>query len=194
MSALLIAVPVCPRTGRQCCCKVVSAGPTALTASSGLRVSCRAPLIVDSRTNAAQFIIGKAALGRQLHALGILNDALVPFDSDAANLLTEMYHDHGDTIALQYGGSNLVNTIESYKIKQWSSHSRDMIEGLRRYYANSFSGEPALRCESLCRGHAQMPTSRRPSISSSAFRTRTMHQRRNAIPRGRTSSGSAPTF
>jgi hypothetical protein len=94
----------------------------------------------DSRTNAAQFIIGKAALGRQLHALGILKDAIVPFDSDAANLLTEMYHDHGDTIALQYGGSNLVNTIESYKIKQWSSHSRDMIEGLKRYYANSFSG------------------------------------------------------
>lgn len=50
-----------------------------------------------------------------------------------------MYRDHGDTIALQYGGSNLVNTIESYKGKQWSSHSRDMIEGIKRYYANSFS-------------------------------------------------------
>lgn len=52
-----------------------------------------------------------------------------------------MYHDHGDTIALQYGGSHLVNTMETYrKIGQWTSHSRDMIENLRRYYANSFAG------------------------------------------------------
>lgn len=30
-----------------------------------------------------------------------------------------MYHDHGDTLALQYGGSQLVNTIQTYaKINQ----------------------------------------------------------------------------
>lgn len=52
-------------------------------------------LSVDSRTNAAQFIIGRAAFGRQLHALGILKDAVVPFDSAAADLLTGMYHDVG---------------------------------------------------------------------------------------------------
>jgi len=64
-----------------------------------------------------------------------------------------MYHDHGDTLALQYGGSQLVNTIQTYaKINQcvavgtatltsryrWTSHSRDMIAGLKRYYSNSF--------------------------------------------------------
>jgi hypothetical protein len=55
-------------------------------------------------------------------------------------MLTDMYHDHGDTIALQYGGSNLVNTIDSYrKINQWTSHSRDLIENLRRYYNNAFA-------------------------------------------------------
>ncbi|KAM0793180.1 hypothetical protein ACM66B_000653 [Microbotryomycetes sp. NB124-2] len=91
------------------------------------------------RTNAAQFVIAKAALGHQLHALGVIHDPLLPFDSDAVNLITEMYHDHGDTIALQYGGSHLVNTMETYrKIGQWSSHSRDMIENLRRFYTNSF--------------------------------------------------------
>ncbi|KAK4058088.1 phosphatidylinositol-3,5-bisphosphate 5-phosphatase [Microbotryomycetes sp. JL221] len=91
------------------------------------------------RTNAAQFVIAKAAMGHQLHALGVIHDPLLPFDSDAVNLITEMYHDHGDTIALQYGGSHLVNTMETYrKIGQWSSHSRDMIENLRRYYTNSF--------------------------------------------------------
>ncbi|KAK9445886.1 SacI domain-containing protein [Metarhizium brunneum] len=91
------------------------------------------------RTNAAQFVIGKRALGYQLHALGILNDTTVNYDTDAVNLFTHMWHDHGDTIAVQYGGSQLVNTMETYrKINQWTSHSRDMIESFKRYYNNSF--------------------------------------------------------
>ncbi|KAK0627715.1 SacI homology domain-containing protein [Immersiella caudata] len=91
------------------------------------------------RTNAAQFVIGKRALGHQLHALGILEDTVIDYDTDAVNLFTHMYHDHGDTIAVQYGGSQLVNTMETYrKINQWTSHSRDMIESFKRYYNNSF--------------------------------------------------------
>ena len=91
------------------------------------------------RTNAAQFVIGKRALGYQLHALGILEDTGINYDTDAVNLFTHMYHDHGDTIAVQYGGSQLVNTMETYrKINQWTSHSRDMIESFKRYYNNSF--------------------------------------------------------
>jgi hypothetical protein len=77
----------------------------------------------------------------QLYALGIIDKPWVPVDSDVVNMLTDMYHDHGDTIALQYGGSNLVNTIDSYrKINQWTSHSRDLIENLRRFYNNAFAG------------------------------------------------------
>lgn len=76
----------------------------------------------------------------KLYALGIISEPTVPFDSDAVNLLNVMYHDHGDTIALQYGGSHLVNTMETYrKISPWTSHSRDMIESIRRYYSNSFT-------------------------------------------------------
>lgn len=91
------------------------------------------------RTNAAQFVIGKKALGHQLHALGIIGDTSIDYDSDAINLFTHMYHDHGDTIAVQYGGSQLVNTMETYrKINQWTSHSRDMVESFKRYYNNSF--------------------------------------------------------
>ncbi|KAI2471286.1 SacI homology domain-containing protein [Annulohypoxylon bovei var. microspora] len=91
------------------------------------------------RTNAAQFVIGKRALGHQLHALGILENTTIDYDTDAVNLFTHMYHDHGDTIAVQYGGSQLVNTMETYrKINQWTSHSRDMIESFKRYYNNSF--------------------------------------------------------
>ncbi|KAJ5098097.1 Polyphosphoinositide phosphatase [Penicillium argentinense] len=91
------------------------------------------------RTNAAQFVIGKRALGHQLHALGVIEETTVEYDTDAVNLFTNMWHDHGDTIAIQYGGSHLVNTMATYrKINQWSSHSRDMVESFKRYYNNSF--------------------------------------------------------
>ncbi|ERF74320.1 hypothetical protein EPUS_02007 [Endocarpon pusillum Z07020] len=91
------------------------------------------------RTNAAQFVIAKRALGYQLQALGVIDDPTVEYDSDAVNLFTHMWHDHGDTIAIQYGGSHLVNTMATYrKINQWTSHSRDMVESFKRYYNNSF--------------------------------------------------------
>ncbi|KAF8346534.1 SacI homology domain-containing protein [Amanita rubescens] len=90
------------------------------------------------RTNAAQFVFGKRALGHQLYALGITYSPYLMFDSDVVNMLTEMYHDHGDTIALQYTGSALVNRVETYRrMPHWNSHSRDIIENLRRFYTNS---------------------------------------------------------
>ena len=49
------------------------------------------------RTNAAQFVFGKRALGHQLYALGVVDTPNLAFDSDAVNMLTEMYHDHGDS-------------------------------------------------------------------------------------------------
>lgn len=91
------------------------------------------------RTNAAQFVIGKCALGRQLQALGIIPDETIEFDTDLVTVLSHMYHAHGDMIAVQYGGSHLVNTMATYrKVNQWSSHSRDMVESFKRYYNNSF--------------------------------------------------------
>ena len=42
------------------------------------------------RTNAAQFVIGKRALGHQLHALGIISDTSMDYDTDAVNLFTHM--------------------------------------------------------------------------------------------------------
>ncbi|KAI8812473.1 polyphosphoinositide phosphatase [Cladochytrium replicatum] len=103
-----------------------------------VRVNCIDCL---DRTNAAQFVIGKRALGEQLYAIGVLSHPSVPFDSDATTILNAMYHDHGDTIALQYGGSHLVNTMETYRkiSPSWTSHSRDMIESIRRFYSNAFS-------------------------------------------------------
>lgn len=106
------------------------------------------------RTNAAQFVIGKRALGEQLKALGIVDNPYLEYDSDVVNILTELFHDLGDTIALQYGGSHLVNTMETYrKINQWSSHSRDMIESIKRFYSNSFVDAQRQDAINLFLGH-----------------------------------------
>ncbi|GCE99896.1 phosphatidylinositol-3,5-bisphosphate 5-phosphatase [Zygosaccharomyces mellis] len=106
------------------------------------------------RTNAAQFVIGKRALGVQLKQLGIVDNSYLEYDSDIVNILTELFHDLGDTIALQYGGSHLVNTMETYrKINQWSSHSRDMIESIKRFYSNSFVDAQRQDAINLFLGH-----------------------------------------
>ena len=44
-------------------------------------------------------------------------------------------------LALQYTGSALVNRVETYRrMPHWNSHSRDIIENLRRFYTNSLLG------------------------------------------------------
>ncbi|EMC91935.1 hypothetical protein BAUCODRAFT_46416, partial [Baudoinia panamericana UAMH 10762] len=91
------------------------------------------------RTNAAQFVIGKRAFALQLRALGVFDKEDVDYDTDAVNVFTHMFHNHGDTIAVQYGGSHLVNTMATYrKLNHWQSQSRDMVESFKRYYHNSF--------------------------------------------------------
>ncbi|XP_038059031.1 polyphosphoinositide phosphatase-like isoform X2 [Patiria miniata] len=92
------------------------------------------------RTNTAQFVIGKYALGHQLFCLGVLDSPTVEFDTDAVRMLEDLYEDMGDTLALQYGGSQLVHSIRTYrKLSPWTSHSRDIKQTLSRYYSNTFS-------------------------------------------------------
>ncbi|OBZ74532.1 Polyphosphoinositide phosphatase [Grifola frondosa] len=115
------------------------------------------------RTNAAQFVFGKRALGHQLYALGIVDNPNLAFDSDAVNMLTEMYHDHGDSLALQYTGSALVNRVETYRrMPHWNSHSRDIIENLRRFYANSLLDADKQTAINLFLGIQSDKTSVRP--------------------------------
>ncbi|XP_060803876.1 polyphosphoinositide phosphatase [Amyelois transitella] len=102
-----------------------------------LRVNC-----VDclDRTNTAQFAVGKCVLAHQLHALGLISEPVIEFDSDCVRLLEGLYEDHGDTLALQYGGSQLVHRIKTYrKTAPWSSHGNDIMQTLSRYYSNTFS-------------------------------------------------------
>ena len=52
-----------------------------------------------------------------------------------------MYEDLGDTLAVQYGGSQLVHRIKTYrKTAPLTSHSRDIYQTVQRYYRNAFTG------------------------------------------------------
>lgn len=102
-----------------------------------IRVNC-----VDclDRTNTAQFALGKCALAKQLEVLGLLETVELKYDSDCIRLLEVLYEDHGDTLALQYGGSQLVHRIKTYrKTAPWTSQGNDIMQTLSRYYSNTFS-------------------------------------------------------
>uniref|UniRef100_A0A1B0BZU0 SAC domain-containing protein n=1 Tax=Glossina palpalis gambiensis TaxID=67801 RepID=A0A1B0BZU0_9MUSC len=93
-----------------------------------------------NRTNTARFAIGKCALGHQLECLGFLKSAKLEFDSECVTMLENFYEEHGDTLALQYGGSQLVHHIKTYrKTAAWASQRNDIMQSLNRYYRNTFN-------------------------------------------------------
>jgi phosphatidylinositol 3,5-bisphosphate 5-phosphatase len=102
-----------------------------------LRSNC-----IDSldRTNAAQFVTGKVVMGYQLYAMGIISSPELDWDEKIAEVLTYLYQDMGNSLALQYGGSELAHTMKSYKEKNKSlgNKPRDLLTSFRRYYSNSF--------------------------------------------------------
>ncbi|EDL04967.1 RIKEN cDNA A530089I17, isoform CRA_b [Mus musculus] len=111
--------------------------PTGRLQTGILRTNC-----VDclDRTNTAQFMVGKCALAYQLYSLGLIDKPNLQFDTDAVRLFEELYEDHGDTLSLQYGGSQLVHRVKTYrKIAPWTQHSKDIMQTLSRYYSNAFS-------------------------------------------------------
>ncbi|XP_014670628.1 PREDICTED: polyphosphoinositide phosphatase-like isoform X2 [Priapulus caudatus] len=93
------------------------------------------------RTNTAQFVLGKYALAHQLYAMGVIETPKLQFETDVVRMLEWLYEDQGDTLALQYGGSQLVRRIQTYrKASPWiTSQSRDIMQTLSRYYSNTFS-------------------------------------------------------
>lgn len=63
------------------------------------------------RTNVAQYAYGLAALGHQLHALGVLDTPKIDLDATLADELMGFYERMGDTLAHQYGGSAAHNKV-----------------------------------------------------------------------------------
>eukprot|EP00794_Sanderia_malayensis_P000047 gene47-641_t len=126
-----------------------------------LRVNC-----VDclDRTNTAQFMVGKCALGFQLYALGVTDSPHVKFDSDAVRVLEELFEAHGDTLAVQYGGSQMVHRIRTYrKISPWTSHSRDIMQTVSRYYSNAFTDSDKQQAINLFLG-VYVPMEGKPNL------------------------------
>ncbi|KAI6194548.1 Polyphosphoinositide phosphatase [Aphelenchoides besseyi] len=110
---------------------------TLILQSGVVRANC-----VDclDRTNVAQYGISRIALGFQLYALGYVDDPFIPSNSELLRSFEDLYDEHGDTIALQYAGSQLVHTIKTYKkISAFQERSRDVIQTISRYYSNTFN-------------------------------------------------------
>ncbi len=56
-------------------------------------------------------------------------------------MLEKMFDDQGDTLSQQYGGSNVVHTIKSYKDKSsaFSHRANDLTQNFKRYYSNTLA-------------------------------------------------------
>lgn len=66
-------------------------------------------------------------------------------------ILEEAYEDLGDTLAIQYGGSQLVHRIQTYrKVAPMATHGRDLYQTIHRYYRNAFTGESRSRGYRFC--------------------------------------------
>ncbi|XP_010537649.1 PREDICTED: phosphoinositide phosphatase SAC5-like isoform X2 [Tarenaya hassleriana] len=92
------------------------------------------------RTNFAQYALGLMALRRQLHALGITASSTIDLSSPPATTLMEIYQTMGDTLALQYGGSEAHNKMFCDLRGEWNlvNKHRDIFIALRRHYSNAY--------------------------------------------------------
>ncbi|KAF4366387.1 hypothetical protein F8388_018835 [Cannabis sativa] len=104
--------------------------------SGVLRTNCIDCL---DRTNVAQYAYGLAALGRQLHAMGLTDMLKVDPDSTIAAALMDMYQSMGDALAQQYGGSEAHNTVFTERQGKWkaTTQSREFLKSIKRYYSNT---------------------------------------------------------
>ncbi|GAB4817891.1 hypothetical protein N2152v2_004937 [Parachlorella kessleri] len=103
-----------------------------------LRTNC-----VDclDRTNVAQFAAGLLSLGLQLHALGISEGPGLDPDSSLARQLLDGYECMGNTLSLQYGGSEAHTAFFQRQRGDWepATQSRDVLTSIRRYYSNAYT-------------------------------------------------------
>ncbi|WZZ21899.1 hypothetical protein YC2023_123286 [Brassica napus] len=105
--------------------------------SGVLRTNCIDCL---DRTNVAQYAYGWAALGQQLHALGIRDAPTIELDDPLSSSLMGLYERMGDTLAYQYGGSAAHNKVFSERRGQWkaATQSQEFLRTLQRYYNNAY--------------------------------------------------------
>ncbi|XP_057415757.1 phosphoinositide phosphatase SAC3-like isoform X2 [Lotus japonicus] len=109
------------------------------------------------RTNVAQYAYGLAALGNQLHALGVIDHPRIDLDDPVADDLMKFYERMGDTLAHQYGGSAAHNKIFSERRGQWraATQSQEFFRTLQRYYSNAYMDAVKQDAINVFLGHFQ---------------------------------------
>ncbi|KAF5726112.1 phosphoinositide phosphatase SAC3-like isoform X1 [Tripterygium wilfordii] len=109
------------------------------------------------RTNVAQYAYGLAALGHQLHALGVIDTPKIDLDAPLADDLMGFYERMGDTLAHQYGGSAAHNKIFSERRGQWraATQSQEFFRTLQRYYSNAYMDAEKQDAINVFLGHFQ---------------------------------------
>ncbi|KAG0615581.1 hypothetical protein M758_5G052900 [Ceratodon purpureus] len=117
------------------------------------------------RTNVAQFAYGLEALGRQLQAVGLTDTPKVDPDSGVAVALMDMYQNMGDSLALQYGGSEAHNYVFPERQGKWkaTTQSQEFLKSIRRYYSNTITDGEKQDAMNLFLGHFQ-PQEGKPAL------------------------------
>ncbi|RVW77025.1 Phosphoinositide phosphatase SAC3 [Vitis vinifera] len=142
------------------------------------------------RTNVAQYAYGLAALGRQLHALGVIDVPKIDLDAPLADDLMGFYERMGDTLAHQYGGSAahnktsdarpptsleeaipsrstlvMLDIIFSERRGQWkaATQSQEFFRTLQRYYSNAYMDAEKQAAINVFLGHFQ-PQQGKPAL------------------------------
>ncbi|RZB55220.1 Phosphoinositide phosphatase SAC4 isoform E [Glycine soja] len=117
------------------------------------------------RTNVAQYAYGLAALGHQLHALGVIDHPKIDLDEPVADDLMGFYERMGDTLAHQYGGSAAHNKIFSERRGQWraATQSQEFFRTLQRYYSNAYMDAMKQDAINVFLGHFQ-PQQGKPAL------------------------------
>ncbi|KAB1204733.1 Phosphoinositide phosphatase SAC1 [Morella rubra] len=139
-----------------------SGGEVPCFQSGVLRTNCIDCL---DRTNVAQYAYGLAALGRQLHVMGLTNIPKVDPDSSIAAALMDMYQSMGDALAQQYGGSEAHNTVFTERQGKWkaTTQSREFLKSIKRYYSNTYTDGEKQDAINLFLGYFQ-PTEGKPAL------------------------------
>ncbi|KAK7347920.1 hypothetical protein VNO80_22463 [Phaseolus coccineus] len=117
------------------------------------------------RTNVAQYAYGLAALGHQLHAVGVIDHPKIDLDDPVADDLMGFYERMGDTLAHQYGGSAAHNKIFSERRGQWraATQSQEFFRTLQRYYSNAYMDAMKQDAINVFLGHFQ-PQQGKPAL------------------------------
>ncbi|XP_024365419.1 phosphatidylinositol-3-phosphatase SAC1 isoform X2 [Physcomitrium patens] len=117
------------------------------------------------RTNVAQYAFGLEALGRQLQAVGLTDSSKIDPDSGVAAALMDMYQNMGDSLALQYGGSEAHNYVFPERQGKWkaTTQSQEFLKSIRRYYSNTITDGEKQDAMNLFLGHFQ-PQKGKPAL------------------------------